>query len=69
MENQGIVLVEVDDILNGGNAVHRKNMEQFFGKYKCGKRKNLLELGPEGTPISGVRIRQNKDYSIPSRGT
>ena len=58
------MLVRVDDIFDGGNAVHRMNMEQFFGKYKCGKRKNLLELGPEGTLISGVRIRQNKDYSF-----
>ena len=58
------MLVEVDDIFDGGNAVHRKNMEQFFGKSKCGKRKNLFELGPEGTLISGTRIRQNKDYSF-----
>ena len=63
-ENQGIVLVEADDILEGGNAVHRKNMEQFFSKYKCGKRKNLLELGSEGSLISGIRVRQNKDYSF-----
>ena len=64
VRNQGIVLVEVDDILEGGNAVHRKNMDKFFAKYKCGKRKNMRELGQEGTLISGIRMRQNKDYSF-----
>ena len=33
-------------------------------KYRCGKRKKLVELGQEGTLISGVRVRQHKDYSF-----
>ena len=62
--SDGYVLIEVDDLLESGNAKHRKNMEGFYKRYKCGKCKNLRELGEEGTLISGVRVIQHKDYSF-----
>ena len=37
--NDGFVLIEVDDLLESGNERHRANMEEFYRKFKCGKRK------------------------------
>ncbi len=62
--NDGIVLIEVDDILEGGNDTHRKRIKKCYAKYQCGKRKNLQDLGKEGALISGIRIIQNKDFSF-----
>ena len=39
-------------------------MEGFYKRYKCGKCKNIRELGDEGTLISGGRVIQHKDYSF-----
>ena len=39
-------------------------MSQFYKKYQCGKNKKLLDLGNEGTLISGIRVKQRKDYSF-----
>ena len=36
-ENEGLVLIEVDDILEGGNARHRKLMKEFYSVYNFGK--------------------------------
>ena len=63
--NVGIILIEVDDLLEGGEPnSHGKAMERFYAKYKCGKRKRLIDLGNEGTLISGIRFRQLKDDSF-----
>jgi len=62
--NDGIVLIEVDDIFEGGNKNHQDRMEKFYSKYKCGKRKKLIDLGSEGTLISGIRVLQHKDFSF-----
>ena len=62
--NDGLVLIEVDDILEGGNERHQKQMAQFYKKYNCGKCKKLQDLGDEGTLISGIRVIQHKDYSF-----
>ena len=64
IHNVGVVLIEVDDVLEGGNAAHRKQMESFYAKFKCGKKINLFELGKTGTRISGIRVCQNKDYTF-----
>ena len=64
VHNVGVVLIEVDDVLEGGNAAHRKQMESFYAKFKCGKKINLFELGKTGTRISGIRVCQNKDYTF-----
>ena len=60
----GVVLIEVDDIIEGGTPVHRKQMEFFYSQFKCGKKLNLLDLGKTGTRISGIRVCQNKDYTF-----
>ena len=54
--NEGVILVEVDDILEGGNARHRALMEEFYSKFKCGKRKRLIDLGDEGTLIGRTPV-------------
>ena len=59
--NDGVVLIEVDDIFEGGNDRHRDLMEEFYAKFKCGKRKRLIDLKDEGSLISGVRVRQFPD--------
>ena len=59
--SDGVVLIEVDDILEGGNDRHRALMEEFYSKFKCGKRKRLIDLKDEGTLISGIRVRQFPD--------
>ena len=64
MINDGIILIEVDDILEGGNERHQKLMEQFYSKYQCGKRKKFIDLGDEGTLISGIRVKQHKDFTF-----
>ena len=37
--NEGIILIEVDDLMVGGTAVHRQRMEAFCTSWKCGTRK------------------------------
>eukprot|EP00973_Karenia_brevis_P030128 4152534-Karenia_brevis.AAC.1 len=55
--NDGVVLIEVDDILEGGpTARHRKKIDRFYRRWKCGKCKRLRDKGEEdGTLISGVK--------------
>jgi hypothetical protein len=62
--NDGVILIEVDDILEAGEKSHRNAMEKFYAKYKCGKMKKLQDLGDEGTRISGIRVKQLKDFSF-----
>eukprot|EP00973_Karenia_brevis_P024875 3428170-Karenia_brevis.AAC.1 len=53
--NEGIVLIEVDDILDGGPSPrHREYFERFYKRWKSGKCKKLRDE-KEGTLISGVR--------------
>ena len=39
-------------------------MESFYSRWKCGKKKKLVDLGDEGTLISGIRVMQHKDFSF-----
>lgn len=41
-----------------------KWMSAFYDKYQCGKRKKLIDLGDDGPLISGIRVRQAKDFSF-----
>ena len=59
--NDGLILIEVDDVLEGGNQRHRKSVENFYETYKCGKREKIVDLGDEGTLISGIRVRRHRD--------
>ena len=62
--NSGTVLIEVDDILEGGDEEHRGRMKGFYQKYQCGKQKRLMDLGKEGALISGIRVIQHSGFSI-----
>ena len=62
--NEGVILIEVDDILEAGGKTHRDTIEKFYAKYQCGKRKKLQDLGDEGTRISGIRVKQLADFSF-----
>ena len=56
-------------ILEGGDEEHRGRMKIFYKKYQCGKQKRLMDLGKEGTLISGIRVIQHPDYSFTWRMT
>eukprot|EP00973_Karenia_brevis_P037624 5191832-Karenia_brevis.AAC.1 len=55
--NDGVVLIEVDDILEGGSSArHRKKLTDFYRRWKCGRCKRLRDKGEEeGTLIPGQR--------------
>ena len=38
--NDGVVLLEVDDLLEAGNANHRSRMDQFYKNTNVGKQKD-----------------------------
>eukprot|EP00973_Karenia_brevis_P076484 10625905-Karenia_brevis.AAC.1 len=61
--NEGIVLIEVDDILEGGPSHrHREYFDRSCKRWKCGKCKKLRDE-KEGTFTSGARAIQHKDFS------
>ena len=60
----GQVLLDVDDFIEGGDDVHRKLMDKFDRKSKCGKAVDLVQAGDEGTLFAGRRVVQCRDYSI-----
>ena len=39
--SEGQLLLDVDDFTEGGNEIHRKTMEGFYDKYRCGKAVDL----------------------------
>ena len=61
-KTQGVVVIEVDDVLEAGNAEHQKRMKWLEEKLRFGK---AVELRSEqsGTGYAGRRIKQNEDYS------
>ena len=62
-QTQGIVVVEVDDILEGGGPRHQENMRKLEAKLRFGKVINLVDH-PEGTGYAGRRILQKPDGSF-----
>ena len=60
---EGIIVVEVDDILESGNERHRNKMARLEKKLRFGKIINLREH-PEGTGFAGRRIMQGPDGSF-----
>eukprot|EP00973_Karenia_brevis_P081288 11269720-Karenia_brevis.AAC.1 len=59
-----MVLIEVDDIREGGPSQrHREYFGRFYKRWKCGKCKKLRD-DKEGALISGVRVIQHKDFSF-----
>ena len=62
-KTQGVIVIEVDDILEAGGPRHRKLMQRLESKFKFGKIVDLMKT-PEGTGYAGRRLRQLQDYSI-----
>ena len=47
--SEGQMSLDVDDFIEGGKETHRKTMEGFYDKYRCGKAVDLMSAGKEGT--------------------
>ena len=60
-ETQGVIVVEVDDILEAGNAEHQKRMAWLETKLRFGKTVDLMEE-KHGTGYAGRRVRQLADF-------
>ena len=62
--SEGQLLLDVDDFIEGGKETHRKTMEGFYDKYRCGKAVDLRSAGQEGIRFAGRRVVQNHDFRI-----
>ena len=43
--SEGQVLIDVDDLIEGGKEPHRKAVEGLYAKYRCGKSIDLRSVG------------------------
>ena len=62
--SEGQVLIDVDDFMEGGAKPHRKAMDNFYAKYRCGKSIDFLSVGQEGTLFAGWRVVQHRDCRV-----
>ena len=62
--SEGQLLLDVDDFIEDGKETHRKTMEGFYDKYRCGKAVDIMLAGQEGTRFAGRRVVQNHDFRI-----
>ena len=62
-KTQGLIVIEVDDILESGSARHRRNMQLLEQRLRFGKIVKLRDH-PEGTAYAGRRIMQLHDGSV-----
>ena len=61
---EGVIILEVDDILEAGATVHQKKMELLEKRLRFGKVVSLTDV-QEGTGYAGRRITQSKqDFSF-----
>ena len=61
---QGILVLEVDDMLEAGNETHRQKMKILEQKLRFGKIVELMDMQAEGSGYAGRRLRQLPDYSF-----
>ena len=61
-KTQGIIVVEVDDVLECGGELHQQKMRTLEAKLRFGKAVDLKNE-PEGTAYAGRRIKQLSDFS------
>ena len=57
-------MLDVDDFIEGGKETHRKTMEGFYDKYRCGKAIDLRSAGQQGTRFARRRVVQHPDLRI-----
>ena len=62
-KTQGVIVIEVDDILEAGNRRHRENMAKLEARLRFGKVVRLKDR-PEGSAYAGRRIMQMKDNTV-----
>ena len=62
--SEGQLLLDVDDFIEGGKETHRKTMEGFYEKYRCGKAVDLMSAGQKGTRFARRRVVQNPVFRI-----
>ncbi|CAE6919208.1 unnamed protein product [Symbiodinium sp. KB8] len=60
---EGVLVIEVDDILSFGHKTHDAKMERLRSRFKFGKWKALQDL-PDGTMFNGRRVQQGHDYVL-----
>jgi len=60
---QGIALLEMDDVLEGGNIVHQKILADIATEITFGKSKSLMD-DPEGVLFNGQRWFQDQAFNI-----
>eukprot|EP00971_Amphidinium_carterae_P122379 2423307-Amphidinium_carterae.2 len=59
---EGLMVVLVDDILEGGGSQHDKCIENLKRRFNLGKHVKLTR--PGGALFNGRRLTQSADYSI-----
>ena len=65
VKTRGFIVLEVDDLLESGDAEHRKKMEWLEKRLKFGKIVNLQETeNGGGSGYAGRRIKQMPDFSF-----
>ena len=67
--SEGQLLLDVDDVIEGGKETHRKTTEGFYDKYRCGKAVDLMSAGQEGTRFAGRRAAQHPIFASLCRWT
>jgi len=59
---KGLVIVEVDDVLDGGDADHKRLIQELTKQFNFGRRASIKK--PGGEVFDGQRIEQREDFSI-----
>eukprot|EP00969_Alexandrium_andersonii_P064796 2853722-Alexandrium_andersonii.AAC.1 len=57
-------MLDVDDMIEGGELRHRKIMAEFRERFKSGKYVKMKDLGAAGTLVPGRRLQQHADSSF-----
>ena len=52
----------MDDVAEGGDEVHQRQIKIFYDKYECVKRIHLRKTFPEGFLFAARRATQLNDY-------
>ena len=60
---EGVIVIEIDDVLAFGYGIHDAALTRLRQKFKFGKFKKLQELA-DGTTFNGRRIRQTADFQL-----
>eukprot|EP00971_Amphidinium_carterae_P336306 6472601-Amphidinium_carterae.1 len=61
--HDGIIVILVDDLLEGGTDRHRQKITELQKRFKFGKHVSLMKQ-PGGAMFNGRRLQQRKDYSF-----